>query len=179
MSVEIIKDDHNEYDHFKLEIGKFKEAYVKVGILEGSEPHKGKNGSPDAPMVLIGFVHEIGMDIKIPEDGKMRGKLHRLGIHVKKETDTIHIPERSFLRSWAEENKGQVEIKIEELMEEVAVGNLSAKKALNQLGAFAEAGIKDKFRHNDWEPLKFRSGTPLIDHGDLRNGIHHEVIGIK
>lgn len=54
----------------------------------------------------IGHVHEFGTVIDVTP--KMRGYLHRIGIHLKPDTDKIVIPERSFLRSTANEEEDKI-----------------------------------------------------------------------
>lgn len=176
MPIEIIKDDHTAWDAWKKELDLMEKKVVKVGVLEGSDDHKSEDGRPPVKMVVIAATHEFGADITVTD--KMRWYLHNIGIHLRSDTTKIHIPERSFLRTWVEENKSKIEEAIGEMFDQVNTGKLTAKKALNKLGAFAESGIKEKFKNNDWEPLKFRSGSPLIDKGQLRASIHHKVADV-
>ena len=50
--------------------------------------------------------HEFGKDIDVTP--KMRAYLHHIGIHLNPNTDKIHIPERSFLRTALAENEKKV-----------------------------------------------------------------------
>lgn len=68
---------------------------IRVGIIgeQASQIHKG-SGLTNAQ---LGAVHEFGKEIEVTE--KMRGYLHSIGIHLKKDTTHISIPARSFLRA--------------------------------------------------------------------------------
>ena len=64
---------------------------VWVGVKKGA---RSKSGSD---IVAIAWVHEFGYTIRVTE--AMRTYLHRQGLHLKKTTEYIVIPERSFLRA--------------------------------------------------------------------------------
>lgn len=67
---------------------------IRVGIIgeKAAEKH------PDSGLTNaeLGAIHEFGATINVTE--KMRGYLHKIGIHLKKDTTSIVIPTRSFLR---------------------------------------------------------------------------------
>jgi hypothetical protein len=175
MGATIVKDDRTNMNRFKHELLVFKRSYVKVGILESAPMHTGEGESSATPMVMIGNVHEFGCVIKVTD--AMRGKLRSMGIYLKKETTEVRIPERSFLRSWADENKEKIAELIGVLYDGVAQGTFSAKVALSKLGAAGVGGVRAQFRTNSWEPLKFREGLPLTGPtGQLINSIHYEVV---
>lgn len=67
---------------------------IRVGVI-GEKAYE-KHPDTDLTNAQLGAVHEFGADIKVTP--KMRAFLHYLGIHLKKETTHIKIPERSFLR---------------------------------------------------------------------------------
>ena len=178
MGVTIIKDEHALWDTVEKELRSFKHSYVKVGVLESAPMHKGKTEDGETEVVemaTIAAVHEFGANINVTD--KMRKFLHVIGIHLRKETNTIVIPQRSFLRGWTDDKKEEITNEIDKLLTKVTNNQLSANEALNKLGAFGEGGVKSRFRNNDWEPLKVRvGGTPLVDSGQLINSIHHEVV---
>ncbi|WP_456327779.1 phage virion morphogenesis protein [Archaeoglobus sp.] len=66
---------------------------VKVGVF-GEE-------------ALIASVHEFGCKIRVTE--KMRKFLHAQGLHLRKDTEYITIPQRSFLRLGFDKNKEEIE----------------------------------------------------------------------
>ena len=70
------------------EVADFQAVFIGVKkgtVVEGKE------------MVNIAAVHEFGCTIEVTR--KMRVYLHSIGIHLKKDTTHIVIPERSFLRA--------------------------------------------------------------------------------
>ena len=69
---------------------------------DGSSVEVGVFGS----RARIAKVHEFGKDIEVTP--KMRGYLHSIGIHLRKDTTHIHIPERSFMRTALAENEKKV-----------------------------------------------------------------------
>lgn len=58
---------------------------VFIGVKKGND------------RVNIAAVHEFGCTIRVTQ--RMRGYLHAIGIHLRKDTTHIVIPERSFLRA--------------------------------------------------------------------------------
>lgn len=67
---------------------------IKVGII-GSKAYE-KHPDSDLTNAHLGAIHEYGATIQVTE--KMRAYLHHIGIHLKKDTNTVVIPTRSFLR---------------------------------------------------------------------------------
>ena len=66
---------------------------VKVGVFGGEHE-------------WLASIHEYGC--KIPVTPEMRAYLHNIGIHLRKSTTVITIPERSFIRAGHDECAGQV-----------------------------------------------------------------------
>jgi phage gpG-like protein len=66
---------------------------VKVGVFGES--------------ALVAAVHEFGCKIKVTE--KMRRFLHTQGLHLRKDTEYITIPQRSYLRKTFDEQKDEIE----------------------------------------------------------------------
>lgn len=65
---------------------------IKVGIFQNAPAPEGTSLS----MADLGAIHEFGATIPVTK--KMRNYLHRQGLHLKKETTSVVIPTRSFLR---------------------------------------------------------------------------------
>ena len=148
------------------ETEKFKESYVCVGFFEG-ETHKALDGGEDIPLAAIAAVHEYGVTIN---NGWGKG--------IK-----IVIPERSFIRAWANEHKQEIGEVIGELYNKVLTGELNAQKALQLLGQYGVAGIKKKIDVGPFVPLadstllkrEHGGSKPLIDTGQMRNSVRSEV----
>ena len=67
---------------------------IRVGII--GEQASQKHPDSDLTNAQLGAIHEFGATINVTD--KMRAYLHHIGIHLKKDTTTITIPARSFLR---------------------------------------------------------------------------------
>jgi phage gpG-like protein len=149
-SARIEHEDTSKLKEILENIAGFKDHYVKVGVLGDAEAHEDKEGNI-IPMVMIASVHEYGLLEK-------------------------NIPERSFLRGWAKGHENEIKSFIAELEKKIEQGEMTAEQALQKLGAYGEKGVKKQFREGDFEPLKHRDGTPLIDTGQLRASIHWQVV---
>ena len=67
---------------------------IKVGII-GDKAYQ-KHEDSGLTNAELGAVHEFGCTINVTE--KMRAYLHHIGIHLRKDTTSVVIPTRSFLR---------------------------------------------------------------------------------
>lgn len=67
---------------------------IKIGII--GEQASQKQPDTDLTNAELGAVHEFGATINVTP--KMRAYLHHIGIHLKKNTTSVVIPTRSFLR---------------------------------------------------------------------------------
>jgi hypothetical protein len=162
-NIKIIKDDHRKLDSIVSEIRSFKNSYVKVGVLEGTQEKvkytdkKGRKRTKlSIMMAMIAAVQEYGS----PKQG---------------------IPERSFIRSWVEGSKTEINQMLLRLLQAVEDGKLTSYMALKKLGAFGVGGIRKKISTGPFKRLaestirRKKSSKPLIDTGQLRNGIHYKV----
>jgi hypothetical protein len=155
-----------EHDHglqrILKETDKFKDGYVCVGFFNGDAAD-----ADGITLAGIAAVHEYGAVI---ENGFGKGI-------------RIVIPERSFIRSWAAEKREEIGRVCGALYNRVVSGELSADKALRELGQYGVAGIKKKIDEGPFVPLaestlrmRANGGTkPLIDTAVMRNSIRAEV----
>ena len=148
------------------------ESYqVAVGILS-------KSGGD---MLMIANVHEFGCSIPVTD--KMRGFLaYEYGVHLKRDTKVIKIPERSFVRSSYDNKKGEIGDKGEDLIKKVIDGGLSARAFYEFLGQTCADTIRDYMVNEVDSPpnsemtIKAKgSSNPLVDHGQLASAITYEV----
>lgn len=148
---------------------------LKVGILgdPDSKATKAKAKRKKSPMsnLEVGIIHEFG-------------------------APKINIPQRSFLRStFDDEKKGLNKKAIALIKRHIAKGGdpkTKIESALSALGVWFVGRVKNKFRNNNWDPLKNpskrrrgkvkkgfigppRAPKPLIDSGQLRASIGYEV----
>ena len=175
-----IQIDDKEWQRTKKIIDALKNCYTTVGV------HKDAGNSPSGlPIAAIAHIQEYGLDspgIKVTQ--KMRNYLRALGLYLKKTTEYIKIPERSFERAWVDEQKGAINTLVEKLIGEIIDGKITAMQGLGQLGEFAVTGMKNRIlsgippaNHPFTVMLKGSSGT-LRDKGNLIGAItHNEVIG--
>lgn len=135
---------------------------VEVGVLKGE--HK-----------WIAAIHEYGLDIEVTP--AMRSYLHRNGMHLKKSTTHIHIPERSFLRTGYDTNKGDILKKAREMLADVAAGRMKESALYEGIGTELADAIKDyavELRDPANHPFTIErkgSSNPLVGTGDMVDGI--------
>ena len=90
-----IKDDDKVFKKFLSDLKELKSLETIVGpTVEPSKPKKSKDGFD---ILLYAAANEFGAQITVTD--KMRRYLHAIGLHLKKSTTQIEIPERSFMRS--------------------------------------------------------------------------------
>lgn len=165
---------------------------IKVGII-GSEASQQAEGT-DLTNAELGTIHEFGCTITVTE--KMRNYLHSQGLHLKKDTMTVVIPTRSFLRMPLLSSEGK-----KELMNAVKVSigkdfkadDFTAKEAnkiiddtvhfiaetayLRVLKAFENGGFGKWASISEFtrQRRKAPDEPPLTDSGDLRRSISYAV----
>lgn len=129
-----------------------KEAGVSVGFLRSSGVYENSN----VTVTQVAAVHEFGSS-----DGR--------------------IPERSFMRSSIDANKGKLEKVISKLAGQVSDGVMPQKKALGIIGQMVQDLMKGKILAGLSPPLapstvaRKGSSKPLIDTGQLINSIDWEI----
>lgn len=165
---------------------------IKVGII-GKEATQ-KHPDSDLTNAELGAIHEFGATITVTD--KMRNYLHSQGLHLKKDTMTVVIPTRSFLRIPLMSAEGKKELlnvvksqlsnefKATELKSDTAnkilddtVHLLAETAYLKVIKAFETGGF------GKWAPIseftaKRRNNLgnpPLTDTGDLRQSIFYEI----
>lgn len=165
---------------------------IKVGII-GSEASQQAEGT-DLTNAELGAIHEFGCTITVTE--KMRNYLHSQGLHLKKDTMTVVIPTRSFLRMPLMSSKGKKEllnIVKTEIGNDIKATDFSsgtANKILDDtvhlLAETAYLRVLEAFEiggFGKWAPIskfttqrRYNAGNPpLTDTGDLRRSISYEI----
>jgi phage gpG-like protein len=116
----------------------------------------GKNEADGTPVALIAAVHEFG-------------------------SSEMGIPERPFLRTTIQANKGKyVQLNRKNLVA-VLNGKMDIEQALGQLGAVAAGDVQAQIASGGFAPLEAAtikrkgSSKPLIDTGQLRQSITWEL----
>jgi len=146
---------------------------VYIGVV-GSE-HTDKDTQQTISMPELAAVHEFGADIKVTP--RMRAYLHTQGIHLKKDTTQINIPERSFLRSSIKENKEAYKIQLAQLLKKAVHGSDAVDAVYSSIGAIAAGQAQKKISNGQLTPLtpqtikRKGSSRPLYDTGQLAQAI--------
>ena len=152
---------------------------VKIGIV----------GESDSKLLTYAAANEYGANIAIPEDGRMRRKLHALGIHVKNETTHIIIPERSYIRNTFDNKLYYQELrkKLQNPFEQVLNGKRDPETLLDLIGLQYVANVrrtirdmKEPVNHPQTEAIKNKKGKKkgiLVDSGRLVRSVGYEVVG--
>ncbi len=139
---------------------------VVVGALKGEH-------------AWLANIHEYGC--KIPVTDKMRAYLHGIGIHLKASTDTITIPERSFIRAGHDKYIDDVMDASTNALNAVMNGKMSAEAFKRLIGIQMSSKIKLYARDLKDPPNsqatidRKGSANPLVDTGAMIGGITYEV----
>lgn len=145
---------------------------VIVGHLGGGE------------QAWLAAIHEYGLKIEVTPE--MRAWLHANGLHLKKETQYITIPERSFLRSGYDTYHEEVIDKTNHLLGDVIGGTMSADKFCKIIGTLLRDKIREfaiDLKNPANHPFTIKrkgSSNPLVtkaEGGDLIESIVFEVEG--
>lgn len=166
-------DDKTKVPELLANLKELESYQVAVGILS-------KSGGE---MLMIANVHEFGCSI--PVTNKMRGFLaYNYGVHLKRDTKVIKIPERSFIRSSYDNKRNQVFEKGEDLIGQVVEGSLSARAFYELLGQTCADTIREYLVSEVNSPANSEltiknkeSSNPLVDSGQLAAAITYEIRG--
>ncbi|MBG9653727.1 hypothetical protein [Cytobacillus firmus] len=159
--------DNNRIPEVLADLSRAKAKKAKVGYIQNSQ------------MAMIAGVHEFGARIQVTE--KMRRYLASQGLHLKKSTTHIVIPERSFLRTGTDENIAAIENKAQELITDVIEGNVSPELFFQMLGLELKGKIQEyaidlnnPINHPFTVEMK-GSSNPLVDSGGLISSMEVDV----
>lgn len=145
--------DVNRIPELVRQLKSFDNLKLRVGIFA-------PGGSK---IFMVARVHEYGIDIPVTD--KMRAWFLAQGMPLRKDTDRIRIPERSYLRTGWDKNEPAFQRKAAELMDRVLQGEISAYDAREELGEY----IVQKIRENVDE-------VGLVKTGELRAAIDFAVV---
>lgn len=162
--------DESNVEEFLKVLEELSSTRVEIGIF----------GDSGGDILMIASVNEFGCSISVTD--KMRNYLHYIGIHLKKDTTTINIPERSFIRSGYDQNKSNIESQGEKLLAKVLSLELSVDAFFNAIGEYSVGLIQEYLTDlrspaNSPATVKLKgSSNPLIDKGQLRSSITFKVV---
>lgn len=135
---------------------------VEVGVIHGE--HK-----------WLAAIHEYGLKIEVTP--AMRKYLATQGLHLKKSTTHINIPERSFLRTGYDDARDTVMKHARLMLADVTAGTMSEALLFKGVGIELSDAIKDHARdlknppNHPFTTERKGSSNPLVDTGDMIGGI--------
>lgn len=145
-------DKDTGWSAFFSRVAKMKGAHAKVGILAEGAGAEEEEGSPLTVAQIAGIL-EFGT-----EDG--------------------HIPERSFVRSTFDEKREEMMAMSAKLVVGIVAGTMDVDRALNILGAFLSAAVKNKVTIDGVPPpnapstiAKKGDDKPLINTSRMINAV--------
>lgn len=150
-----ITDTDLGWKRIQMEMKKFRKLFTDIGHFSDSRYGDGTS------VALIAAVNEFGTN----HAGRNR---------------KVKIPERSWKRSVFDKNINRIWRVIEQLISKILTGQLTAEKAIAQLGEWWTGMEKDSITNLTSPPnapitiRKKGSSNPLIDTGQMRNSIDHK-----
>lgn len=158
-----VKDKDHGYKKLVERVAKQGRVSVTVGIheAEGSKPHEDEEGKASALTVEdVAVFHEFGLGV----------------------------PQRSFLRAWADENEAANKVRLQKIAQAVLRGAIpSADVGLDRFGLYAVGSIQRRIKARIDPPLAKstikkktvqgkKGDVPLINTGQLWTSITHRVV---
>ena len=149
----------------------------ELRILSHQNAIVGIQENASEKLQMIAGVQEFGCDITVTP--KQRRYLHSQGLHLKSNTVKIVIPQRSYIRSTADDGqalnklKDRVEFAIYALLE----GLKNGKYVLNAAGTSMQGSIQERIgkgippQLHEFTVSRKGSTVPLINKGKLLNAI--------
>lgn len=147
-----VKDD-NRIPDLVRQLKSFDNLKMRVGIVAPSGDK----------IYMVARVHEYGIDIPVTD--KMRAWFLAQGMPLRKDTDRIRIPERSYLRTGWDKNEPAFQRRAAQLMDQVLQGELSAYDAREELGEYIAQKIRENVEDVD-----------LVKTGELQEAIGFRVV---
>lgn len=162
---------------WKTKVNKFPEMQASVKTLDGMDINVGYIEGGE--LAWLASIHEYGCII--PVTPKMRVWLHANGLHLKKSTTQIVIPERSFLRAGFDEHNEEVLRQVDALIGDVVEGAMSAQEFGKVIGLLLKSKIQEfaiDLKSPALHPFTVSRGggtNPLVGTGAMIGAIDYEV----
>lgn len=132
--------------------------------------------------VRIGIHADAGnAQMRMPDGSIATSDLTLAEVAFFNEFGTDKIPERPFIRTTADENKGKYHKRMQRELDAVFAGKAKVKKSLERLGSMAQADVRKKMKNlrtppNAAETIKRKgSSNPLIDTATMLRAVDYEV----
>lgn len=163
VKIKTIKDD---FYKMKKTANALNGRKINVGVLTGEH-------------TWLAGIHEYGCRITVTDE--MRGYLNSQGLHLKKSTKEIVIPERSFLRTGFDQNHLRILEEAESLIGLVLDGIITPDDLYDHIGNALTEAVKDYAEdlrspaNHPFTVQRKNSSNPLVGSGDMVDGINYEV----
>lgn len=163
--------DENRIPKLIQELEYLSKNKLEIGILSEEQ---------SAEVLMIASVHEFGVRITVTD--AMRAYLHAIGIHLRKDTEEINIPERSYIRAGFDQHVDEIEQVAEKLLDGVLQGRTTARAMLEALGGQVVSKMQAFLIDLQDPPLhpatveRKGSSSPLTDTGQLQSSITWRVV---
>lgn len=149
----------------------FPKVKSQIAGISGKSVQVGANSAN----AWLAAIHEYGCTIKVTP--KMRAYLHSQGLHLKADTTTIKIPERSFLRSGHDKYIDKVLDITEKAIGQVISGKMTEQQFIDLVGEQMATHIKTYMRdlsspaNHSFTVEQKGSSNPLVHTGQLIESI--------
>lgn len=164
-----VTHDINRVDELLEVLRELGRNRLEIGIFSEDE----------SKILMIATVHEFGVRIGVTD--AMRGFLGSQGLHLRKETKYINIPERSFMRAGFDSNRLMLAAQGEALLERVVKLQLKPHDFYEVLGGICVSAIQTFMTdlrnppNTKFTTRRKKSSNPLIDTGRMRQSITWKV----
>lgn len=161
------KTKKNLFPKIESSVKKIDGKKVNVGVLDNAE------------QAYIASIQEYGCTIRVTD--KMRAYLARTGLHLKKSTTHIVIPERAFLRNGYDESIDEVLDKADSIVGNAIDGTITVETFFETIGLLLKGKIQDYAIELNSPPNHpytvdhKGSSNPLVDSGDMIGAITYKV----
>lgn len=124
----------------------------------------------------------VTVGVHAPEGAKLDGKLTVAELATIQEYG-LGVPERSFIRAWADDMRAENDIALRKIAQAIIKGKYDGRTGLDRFGLLCVGQIQTRISNgippaNAPSTIKRKgSSTPLIDDGQLRSAIRHQVHG--
>ncbi len=154
-----VKDDRRRWDRLRRVL-KDANSAVEVGVRGDGKERQGAGPSN----VQLATIHEFGLTISYQD------------------RPDVVIPQRSFIRSTADDNLRKYRALLKRVGGQVVAGDLKLDQAMDLVGLKVAADMRAKIRNGippanaDATIARKGSSKPLIDTGQLLGSITHKVV---
>ena len=163
--------DYNDVDKYLKVMEELSKKKVQIGVFRGDAGDE---------IMIRASVNEFGISIKVTD--KMRAYLHYNGLHLKKETKEIKIPERSYFREGFDKKLKEIEKIVQKQFLKVMDLRLTVDAFYALVGSQLVGVVQNYMTelkdpdNSSYTVKKKGSSNPLIDTGELRSKITYKVV---